>query len=150
MVPGNRQAVLPHAGGSARSESGVCVAVTLFVTACVRVRVRVCTCVCTCTISGQSLCFMTIQQIPRLPHAVATPVQSPSPSHLTHRLVLLPAAQMSHCRCLRNASRSSRNESRDTSSFSTPRHFPSSPQMSLCLPDNKARPPDETLFEAIF
>ena len=51
--------------------------------------------------------------------------------------------------CCKNASRSARNASGDTPSFSTPRHFPISPQMSLCRPVHRS-PPEATLFEAIF
>jgi len=51
--------------------------------------------------------------------------------------------------CLRNSSRSARNESGDAPSFSAPRHLPSSSQMSLCRPVNK-QPPDATHLEAIF
>jgi len=53
------------------------------------------------------------------------------------------------CHCLRNASRSSCNDSRDTPFLTTPRHFPSSPQMSLCLPCHRF-PPAMMFFEAIF
>jgi hypothetical protein len=54
-----------------------------------------------------------------------------------------------HIHRCRNASRSAVHESGDTPSFTTWRHFPRTPQISLCRPVSRF-PPKAAFLEAIF